>query len=38
MLIRLHQSFIDSTEKLKDRFSDQDREELSQTIEQIMKS
>jgi len=26
------------TEKLKDRFSDQDREELSQTIEQIMKS
>lgn len=32
MLIMLEQSFIESTEKLKDRFSDQDREELSQTI------
>jgi hypothetical protein len=33
MLIRLEQSFIESAEKLNDRFSDQDREELSQTIE-----
>jgi hypothetical protein len=33
MLIRLEQPFIESTEKLKDRFSEQDREELSQAIE-----
>jgi hypothetical protein len=33
MLIRLEQSFIESAEKLKDRFSEQDREELSQAIE-----
>ena len=33
MLIRLEQSFIELAEKLNDRFSDQDREELSQTIE-----
>lgn len=33
MLIWLEQSFIESTEKLNDRFSDQDRKELSQTIE-----
>ena len=32
MLIRLEQSFIESAEKLNDKFSDQDREELSQTI------
>ena len=33
MLIRLEQSFIESADKLKDRFSEQDREELSQAIE-----
>ena len=33
MLIRLEQSLIELAEKLNDRFSDQDREELSQTIE-----
>jgi hypothetical protein len=33
MLIRLEQPFIQSAEKLKDRFSEQDREELSQAIE-----
>ena len=33
MLIRLEQPFIESAEKLKDRFSEQDREELSQAIE-----
>jgi hypothetical protein len=33
MLIRLEQSFIESAEKLNDRFSDQDREEISQAIE-----
>ena len=33
MLIRLEQSFIESAEKLNDRFSEQDREELSQAIE-----
>lgn len=34
MLIRLQQSLIELTEKLKDRFSDQDWEALSQqTIE-----
>jgi hypothetical protein len=33
MLIRLEQSFIELAEKLNDRFSVQDREELSQTIE-----
>ena len=30
MLIRLEQSFIQSVEKLNDKFSEQDREELSQ--------
>jgi hypothetical protein len=33
MLIWLEQSFVESAEKLNDRFSDQDREELSQAIE-----
>ena len=33
MLIRLEQSFIESAEKLNDRFSDQDMEELYQAIE-----
>ncbi len=33
MLIWLEQSFIKSAEKLNDRFSGQDREELSHTIE-----
>jgi hypothetical protein len=33
MLIRLEQPFIESAEKLKDRFSEQDREDLSQAIE-----
>jgi hypothetical protein len=33
MLIRLEQSFTESAEKLNDRFSEQDREELSQRIE-----
>jgi hypothetical protein len=33
MLIWLEQSFIESAEKLNDKFSDQDREELSQMIE-----
>jgi hypothetical protein len=32
MLIRLEQSFVESAEKLNDRFSEQDREELSQAI------
>lgn len=30
MLIRPEQSFIESVEKLNDKFSEQDREELSQ--------
>jgi hypothetical protein len=33
MLISLEQSFIESAEKLNDRFSEQDMEELSQAIE-----
>src|SRR6187397_3534912 len=33
MLVRLEQSFIESAEKLNDRFSEQDREELSEAIE-----
>ena len=33
MLIRLEQSFIESAEKLNDRFSEQDMEGLSQAIE-----
>ena len=33
MLIWLEQSFIESAEKLNDKFPDQDREELSQMIE-----
>jgi hypothetical protein len=33
MLIRLEPSFIESAEKLNDRFSEQDREEISQAIE-----
>ena len=33
MLIRLEPSFIESAEKLKERFSEQDRAELSQAIE-----
>ena len=33
MLIRLEQPFIESAEKLNDRFSEQEREELSQAIE-----
>ena len=33
MLIRLEQSFIESAEKVNDRFSKQDGEELSQAIE-----
>ncbi len=33
MLIRLEQSFVESAEKLNDRFSEQDREELSEAIE-----
>ena len=33
MLIWLEQSFIESAEKLNDKFSDQDREELLQMIE-----
>jgi hypothetical protein len=33
MLIRLEQSFVESAEKLNDRFSEQDREEISQAIE-----
>ena len=33
MLNRLEQSFIESAEKLNDRFSDQDMKELSQAIE-----
>ena len=33
MLIRLDQSFTESAEKLNDRFSEQDREELSEAIE-----
>ena len=34
MLIKLQQSFIESAEKINDRFSGQDREELSQAIEE----
>lgn len=33
MLIRLEQSFVESAEKLNDRFSEQDMEELSQAIQ-----
>jgi hypothetical protein len=33
MLIRLEQSFTESAEKLNDRFSEQDKEELSEAIE-----
>ena len=33
MLIRLEQSFIESVEKLNDKLSEQDREELSQAVE-----
>ena len=33
MLIRLEQSFIESAEKLNERFSEQDRVDLSQVIE-----
>ena len=33
MLIKLQQSFIESAEKINDRFSGQDREELSEAIE-----
>ncbi len=33
MLIRLEQSFIESAEKINDRFSEQDKEELSEAIE-----
>jgi len=33
MLIRLEPSFTESAEKLNDRFSEQDREELSEAIE-----
>jgi hypothetical protein len=33
MLVRLEQSFIESAEKINDRFSEQDREELSEAIE-----
>ena len=33
MLIRLEQSFVESAEKLNDRLSEQDREELSGAIE-----
>ena len=33
MLVRLEQSFIESAGKINDRFSEQDREELSETIE-----
>jgi len=32
MLIRLEPSFTESAEKLNDRFSEQDREELSEAI------
>jgi hypothetical protein len=35
MLIRLEHSFVESAEKLNDRFSEQDREEISQAIEAI---
>ena len=33
MLIRLEQSFVESAEKLNDRFSEQDMEELSHAIQ-----
>ena len=33
MLIRLEQSFIELAQKVHDRFSEQDRQELSQAIE-----
>jgi hypothetical protein len=33
MLVRLEQSFIESAEKINDRFSEQDRKELSEAIE-----
>jgi hypothetical protein len=33
MLVRLEQSFIESAEKINDRFSEQDRQELSEAIE-----
>jgi hypothetical protein len=33
MLVRLEQSFIESAEKINDRFSEQDKEELSEAIE-----
>jgi hypothetical protein len=33
MLVRLEHSFIESAEKINDRFSEQDREELSEAIE-----
>ena len=33
MLIRLEQSFIESAEKLNERFSEQDRVDLSQVME-----
>jgi len=33
MLVRLEQSFIESAGKINDRFSEQDREELSEAIE-----
>ena len=33
MLIRLEQSFIESAEKLNERFSQQDRVDLSQALE-----
>ena len=33
MLVRLEQSFIESAEKINDRFSEQDRDELSEAIE-----
>jgi hypothetical protein len=33
MLVRLEQSFIESAEKINDRFSEQDREELSEAID-----
>lgn len=33
MLIRLEQSFTESAEKLNDRFSEQDKQELSEAIE-----
>jgi PBP1b-binding outer membrane lipoprotein LpoB len=33
MLIRLQPSFIETTEKINDKFSEQDREDLSEAIE-----